>query len=438
MYQSWVDATRIRNGSKDDIWAVDYTAHPLLDPDFASKGSRLLYLTRLSFRRIVRDDEVYRQELARLFQPQNDAALSDQSLDTLVAHAAGYLKEADIYLASTIELLPSENRTAVLPLPLVTDCNDVRDLLGIAIHGEGERLRYEARRKLCLAQMLIQIDQSRSIQDGPEHKAQFEEILNRGLWSHTKQIHDLTVGYRLSPDGNNIEYSSRPGEGDMRWDFRSTFIEKASGRQTIGLDILYYNCRFKRSVTPISFEIVDGSHRVLEKIRWGDMRQETSGSVLSKMIRKGINNPDQIGDIIGAMFIVNDNDALTDLLILLDSCVGTPFGWRNVTDTLGQHPSGSSLNSFSSKDFKVFKGDVDVLAEEHGGGTPYRFPVEVQIFTLESYLRTVCGAHDASHLALKLRQFLFGLVPKIFPRRIYGSQWLELDKPVVGPGKGRY
>ncbi len=437
MYQSWVDATKIRNGSDKEIWAVDFTAHPLLDPEFGVKGSRLLYLTRLGFRRIIRDDEVYRSELARVFFPQIHDQDEIPRLETLVARTAEYLNEADIYLASTIELLPSGNRTAVLPLPLVMDCNDVRDLMGIAIHGEGERLRYEARRKLCLAQVLIQVDQSRIIQDGPAHKAHFEEILNQGLWRHTKQIHDLTVGYRINEDGHNIDYTSRPEDGDMRWDFRSTFIEKADGRRSIALDVLYYNCRFKRSVTPISFEIVDGSHRVLEKIRWGDMRQETSGSVLSKMIRKGINNPDEIGDIIGAMFIVNDNDALTDLLVLLDSCVGTPFGWRNVTDTHYEGAGGSSLNAFSSKDFKVFKGDVDVLIGEHGGGTPYRFPVEVQILTLEGYLRTVSGAHDASHLALKLRQFLYGLVPRIFPRKIYGSDWLVLDQPAVGPGKGR-
>jgi hypothetical protein len=143
------------------------------------------------------------------------------------------------------------------------------------------------------------------------------------------------------------------------------------------------------------------------------------------MIRRGINNPNEISDIIGAMFIVNDNDALTDLLVLMDSCIGTPFGWRNVTDTLQKRPGGAALNEFSSKDFKVFKGDIDVLYQEEGDTTPYRFPVEVQIYTLESYLRTVCGAHEASHLALKLRQFLFGLVPKIFPMEIYGEGWLE-------------
>ncbi|MCK9997423.1 MAG: hypothetical protein KAH56_14205, partial [Candidatus Krumholzibacteria bacterium] len=177
MYQSWVDAARIMKETEEDIWAVDYTAHPLLDPDFGTKGSRLLYLTRLNFRHIVRDDEVYRQELARIFHPHDDDQASDQKLGALVTRAGEYLREADIYLASTIELLPSDTRTSVLPLPLVTDCNDVRDLMGIAIHGEGERLRYEARRKLYLAQMLIQIDQSRIIQDGPDHRAQFEEIL---------------------------------------------------------------------------------------------------------------------------------------------------------------------------------------------------------------------------------------------------------------------
>jgi hypothetical protein len=53
--------------------------------------------------------------------------------------------------------------------------------------------------------------------------------------------------------------------------------------------------------------------------------------------------------------------------------------------------------------------------------------VEIQIYTLEAYLRTVCGAHEASHLALKLRQFLYGLVPKLFPRAIYGADWLKLE-----------
>lgn len=425
MLENWVDVSKINHQADSDLWAVDRTAHPPLDPFFARRPTRLQSLTRLTYRRILRDDEAYRQELARLFFPHGSDPERSATLDSLLHRAAEYLVEADIYLASTIELLPHECRDPVLPLPIVTGCKDVRDLMGLAFYGEGERLRYEARRKLYLAQLLLRIDQSRQVQDGPAHRADFENLLNEGIWKHTKQIHDIAIGYRISPDGDSIQYTSRPGEGDKRWDFRSTFVETKVGERAVALDILYYNCRFKRAVNPISFEIVDGTHRVVESLRWQDMRQETSGSILSKMIRKGINNPDEISDIIGAMFIVNDNDALNDLLGLLDSCLGASLGWRNVTDTLRDKPAGSSLNAYSSKSFKVFKGDVDILAADIGGGPAYRYPVEIQIYTLESYLRTVCGVHDASHLALKLRQFLFGLVPRILPREIYGTEWIK-------------
>ena len=370
MYRNWIDSNKITRRSEEDLWAVDFTAHPMLDPQFTRHPSRLQALTRVAYGRIVQDEEAYRSELARLFFPVD----TDCSMQELKRMAAEFLVEADVYIASTIDLLPHECRDPVLPQTVVTAARDVRDLMGLSFYGDNERVRYEARRKLYLAQMLLQIDHTRDIQDGPAHKSYFENMLNEGIWSFTKQIHDMSIGFRLDEDGDTIIYSSRPGPGDQRWQFRSTFIEKPLGRRTVALDILYYNCRFKRAVNPISFEVVDGQHQVVEQQRWGDMRQQTSGSILSKMIRKGINNPQEIGDIIGAMFIVNDNEALNDLLGLLDSSIGTPLGWRNVTDTLQDMPAGSSLNIYSSKQFKVFKGDVDILCDS-GGSPPYRYPV---------------------------------------------------------------
>ncbi|MCP4292658.1 MAG: hypothetical protein GY780_12590 [bacterium] len=404
-------------------WAVDHTAHPLLDPYFADKRSRLLHLTRLSYRRMRQDDEAYRQELSRLFHAI-DSGADDVRLPQLLQKAREYLQEADIFLEATIESLPEDSRGNVHLNAEVAGCQDVRELMRISFDSSAARRSFEARRKLFLAQTLLHIDQCRIIQDGPRHRSHFEEILNRGLWQFTQQIHDLTVGYRLGDDGSTIEYTSRPESDDMLWNFRSTFLEKKHDERLISLDVLYYNCRFKMAVAPMGFEVVDGTHRVVEKTRFDRMRQQSSGSVLSKMIRKGINNPDEIGDLIGAMFIVNDNEALNELLMLLDSCLGNTFGWRNVTDAFGGFGTGSTLNSFSGKGFKVFKGDVDILFEEYGGSRPYRFPVEIQIFTLESYLRTVCSDHEASHLALKKRQFMYGVVPKIFPHEVYGDGWL--------------
>ncbi|PID79279.1 hypothetical protein CSB20_10880 [bacterium DOLZORAL124_64_63] len=409
--------------------AMDHTAHPLLDPHFAAERSRLLHLIRLSYRRMRQDDEAYRQELTRFFFPIGSQS-NDMRLPQMLARASEYLREADIYLDATLDILPEERLGSVLPDQEVRDCHDVRDLMRISFDGPSTLKRFEARRKLFLAQTLLHIDQCRVIQDGPRHLSHFEEILNRGLWQHTRQIHDLTVGYRLGPDGHTIEYTSRPQPDHMLWDFRSTFLEKKHDGRNICLDVLYYNCRFKMAVAPLGYELIDGRHRVVEKTRFDRMRQQSAGSVLSKMIRKGINNPDEIGDLIGAMFIVPDTDSLNDLLSLLDACLGNSFGWRNVTDTLAKTRYGSALNTFSSKGFKVFKGDVDILFEEYGGGRPYRFPVEIQIFSLESYLRTVCGEHEANHLALKQRQFMFGVVPRMFPLEIYGEDWTSEDDKI--------
>jgi hypothetical protein len=421
----WVEEATFRNGDGRDIWKVDHSAHPLLDPEFPKRRSRLLHLTRQAYRRVLSSEDAYREELLRLFHPLRSPRGVGESLPALAARAAEYLAEADIYLDSLVDLLPAGSRAAVRSLESVRGNTDLRELLGLAFDGADERECYEARRKLCLAQLLLRIDQSRLVQDGLRHLRFFEGILAEGLWRHTRQVHELTVGFHLAEDRHRIEYTSRPREGDQRWEFRSTFLEKKQGDQRVSLDILYHSCRFKRSVNPVSFEIVDGSHRVLEQVRWGEMKTGSSGSLLSKMIRKGINNPDEIGDIIGAMFIVADDDALNDLLALLDACLGTPFGWRNVTDTLSAQPGGEGLNAWSSRDYKVFKGDVDILARAPLSGSLYRFPVEIQIYTLEAFLRTVCGAHDASHLALKLRQFLYGLVPRVFPREIYGEGWLD-------------
>jgi len=428
MRRQWVETSHLQNHYGEDIWAVDYTAFPLLDPTFPERPSRLLHLIQSSYDRIRSGDKAYCYETARLLRPVSNPITGDQSCTQDIQQFNEYLREADVYLCSAINLLPKDAQEYIRPAREVSECVDLRDLLHIFFKSDSPRVRFEAQRKLTLAQLLLDIEHSRHIQDGQRHKAYFEDLLTEFLWRHTRQVHEIEIGFRMSDDGESIIYTSRPGEDDQRWTFHSIFLEKSHGDRTISLDILYYNCRFKRTVAPVTFEIVDGRHRVLERLRWGAMRQQSSGSILSKMIRKGINNPDEIADLVGAMFIVHDQDALDDLLILLDDVIGTPFGWRNLTDTLANEQDRTTLSRHSGRGYKVFKGDVDILVPgAHSNQEPYRFQVEIQIYPLEGYLRTVCNQHDASHLALKLRQFLHGLVPKIFPRSIYGADWMKLE-----------
>ena len=426
MNEQWIRADRIVASWQDIDWEANFTAHPLLDPEFLDHPSRLRRFLQFTHQRITASEAAYQREAARLVRPLRDAAGEIPPCADDVAIVSEFLSEADVYLQSAIDLLPDTSAQAVQPLPEVTGTNDLRDLMGLACTGQSRRLGFEALRKIHLANLLLDIDHSRHVQDGPLHLAYFQDLLHRALWRFKSQAYPVNIGFHIDEDGETIRYSTRPQPQDQVWHFDSAFLESPDPVRPVNLDVLYHSCRFKRSVDRVSFEVVDGRHRVLEQVRWQEMKQHRSGSILSKMLRKGINNPDEIGDILGAMFIVHDEDALDDLITLLDRGIGNPFGWRNVTDTLGAAPAGPPLNRHSGKGFRVFKGDMDVLIPgRFPGQAPYRFTVEIQIHTLESFLRTVCGSHHANHLALKLRQFLLGLVPVLFPASIYGKQWLH-------------
>jgi len=426
MNEQWIRVDRIVSDWSDLDWTADFTAHPLLDPEFLARPSRLRRFLQLTHERILGDETAYHREAARLVRPLGATGAQIPPCRDDVLIVAEFLAEADVYLQSTIHLLPEPAGRAVEPLAEVTACNDLRDLLSLAFAGRDPRLGYEALRKIHLAHLLLDLAHSRHIQDGPLHLTYFQELLQRCLWRYKTQAYPVNIGFHIAPDGETIRYTNRPQPGDQIWHFDSAFLETRLGGRAISLDVLYHSCRFKRSVDRVSYEVVDGQHRVLEKVRWQEMRQHRSGSILSKMLRKGINNPDEIGDILGAVFIVHDEEALDDLITLLDIGIGNPFCWRNITDTLGPEPSGQRLNTYSGKGFRVFKGDVDVLFPgRYPGQSPYRFTVEIQVHTLESFLRTICGSHHANHLALKLRQFLLGLVPVLFPAGIFGRDWIR-------------
>jgi len=423
MYQRWVDASSLetRNASGDP-WDVDYSAHPLLDPQFVQRSSRVGRFFQQMYIRIRKDDDAYRAEIERMLNPPLRDGVGGRGPTDLIR----YLTDAETYVRDLVSLLLASSQEHVRPDAKISACNDMRTLMSFLFTPENPRIRYEAQRKLYLAKLLLDIDYSRHVQYGPKHKAYFERLVREGLWEYSLDTNALEVGFHIDEDGESIRYNLNSKPGQERFEFKSIFLEKAVGGRKIALDVLYYNCRFKRTVVPISYEIVDGSHRVIERKRWDATGKSSGGSILSKMIRKGINNPNDIGDILGAMFIVHDDDAIDDLLTLLDSIFGNPISWRDVTDTLDDSRDKRRLDRHSGRGYRVYKGNLGILhPSDLPGGLPYRFHVEVQIYALEGFLRTVHGAHDASHLALKLRQFLHGLAPIVFPRSIYGEDWLR-------------
>lgn len=400
------------------LFKPDYSAHPILDPDYLQKeeqGARALYKT---FFEIKRSPEAYNAHLNRLLRPWNEP----RPLSENQALVHSYLREVDLYLRELMRLIPAGPAGALMPLPAITNTNDFMGLMQMAFLGSERRERFEAQRKLYLAKLFFDVDHSIDVQTGPEHVRMLEECLERELWRHAGRAREITVSFEPAPDGLRMHYAiGAPAPGQESWQARLRRVKRPVGGRDSIVHVFYYACRFKRQYRlRVAGESNDSS--AVEEMIWAELQRGRSGSIVSKMIRKGEADPQKIGDLIGAMFIVKDASEVSRLMGMLYDIFGGPLRWREDVDTIASADQRSRLNEYSGLGFQVKKSVVGVLYQPPASDQPpYLFNVEFQIYTLEGFLRTVHSAHFANHQMLKQRQFLEGLLPFLFPMTVYGE-----------------
>ncbi len=400
----------------------EYAAHPLLDPSLSETDPtsfRVLYKKYLG---ILQGAERYNDLLNRMLYPVGE----ERSLETNLESGRYYLNEASQYMTRLIDLIPREARAAVDTVREVRECSDILELLSMIFGNADKRIRFEAQRKLYLSKLFFDVDHCREVQDGVAHKSSFETLLENHLFSGTVSRRELEVCFAIGPDGITMEYSIGPRDrvGEECWTFDMREIQLLHQGWPIRLHVYFYSCRFKKEIIPYQYHRGEKRYALRPTEIWSGLGRRRSGSIVSKMIRTGQNDPRQIKDLIGAMFIVENLVEVEHLKEVLIDLFGGPFRVKNVVDTLtSQHQEGR-LNPYTGAGYRVFKCELDVLYRDQSrpDSDPYFFPVEVQVYTLESYLRTIHTDHYASHQALKTRQFLFGVVPYLFPVKVYGEE----------------
>ena len=229
----------------------------------------------------------------------------------------------------------------------------------------------------------------------------------------------MDLFFRLGSDGVKIHITKRRKSPDHeKWGFHLSRVKRA-GRRPI--HVYHYACRFKREVAQFRYERGEAQYEVQERTIWETLHERRSGSILSKMIRKGEVHARKIQDIIGAMFIVKNEREVESLQEALFDIFGGPLRWKDRVNTIKYPEQRTKLNVHSGRGYEVLKSDVDVLYAPPGNGKKsYIFSVEIQIYPIEAYLRTLYDAEAASHDAYKRRQFLHDLLPLLFPAEIYG------------------
>lgn len=390
-----------------------YRAHPLLDPHLPAHNPATARLWVDAWRRLRDDDAAYLEILKAYTQ-------TPRGTQPAAATFSQYFHDADAYLLDLLRLVPESLARHLVPLPETRGLSSLRDLLRATFEGTDARCRYEAQRKLYLAKMLFDIDHCRSIRDGLRHRARFEDMLRHSLFEGVEPTGEVEICGLVTNgrDGaQRFEIGVQPSGQARCWKFRVRHLP-ARGRDP-AVDVYHYRARYKREADPaIDARNEDGLLSISENPRWPGLGRR-SGSILSKMIRRGIADPRQVQDVLGAMFIVGDRRQAYALERRLIFALGGPLRWRDRVDTLSNPRDRALLDTQSSSGFQVLKEIVDVLMEDPSSTTPYLFSVEIQIYPLEAYLRTLYDAHFASHTAYKKRQFLNELLPLLFPPGIY-------------------
>ncbi len=405
-------ADRARHDDESPV----YRAHPLLDPLLPSRRPADARAWLATYHRLADDPASYYKILTSFLRPLEGTQTAFQSLDA-------YLHDADTYLDDLLRLVRREDADRLRPQTICRETNELLALLRVTFEGPDARTRYEAQRKLQLSKMLFDVDHCRTVRDGPRHRTRFESLLERELWTKAEGGGEVIVCCCTRPDATGIDRLEIgvPVSSDaqcLRFDVRRL---PATDREPT-IDVYHYHSRFKREATrvvpmPTSDENV---FQLGEAPRYPGLGRR-SGSILSKMIRRAIGDPHLIQDVLGALFIVGDVRQARALERRLLDPLGGPFRWRDRVDTLSGERDRDQLNERSASDFQVLKKIVDILTEDRNAPSPYLFSVEVQIYPLDSYLRTLYDADYVGHDAYKRRQFLNDLLPVLFPVEVFGA-----------------
>ncbi len=408
-------------------WSGIPAVHRLLDPRLPRTDRSAVRFWRTLERRLARGELEEHDLFTRL---PSDGPSAERE----VAAFASCLADADAYLDDLLEFVPRDLAVELAVGPRVRAMRDARKLLGACFRRGSARLRFEAQRKLYLAKLLFAIDHSRSVRDGRRHLDLLAEHVEGALFDGAASGGGVDVCCRLVPGGPAAGSLQRidVSVADARcWHFQVRVLPARAGEEPI--EIFHHHVRFKRdSMTCAPHQMPSRGSDAEVPGRFAGRRR--SGSILSKMLARGIAEPSAVQDMLGALFIVGSQAQAYALERRLVDLCGGPLWIRDRTDTLAGERDRSLLSDRSARGFEVLKYTADLLVSDAAERGSYHVAVEFQIYPVESYLATLHDDHGASHRAYKRRQIAGDVLPLLFPAAIYGRAAV-VDSPVTPTGR---
>jgi hypothetical protein len=186
-------------------------------------------------------------------------------------------------------------------------------------------------------------------------------------------------------------------------------------------------------------------------------------SFLEKMLRKNLEFPNQVHDVLGVKIIVNEAEDIPKIIDELETFLGgsstrkkeknhlNKFGkrklnkysseeyfvWKAVYDVALPHPSINKVKDMIELTDKNNKELLQYLNDriEYFINNPRDFVLEVQIQDLKSYLLSMGNGSLPHHDNLKMTQIKENTFFKLFPVEIYKKELWQLKEEILNGKK---
>jgi len=341
---------------------------------------------------------------------------------------------------------PSAITSALMESKEIEGCHDFLEMLELFRKTQSKRIKYEILRKIGLIVMQTRINKTFFIDDIDHAIEEVRYVFSHGLGLERQKNR---FSYLWIDENNHAVYSQ-----DKRSAFASyQGVVQRRSRLALPIHSLQiieytpYKTKFNSEI--LHFEMRNKMRRDSEV---------TSASFIEKIVRKNLEFPNQVHDVIGIKLVVPTEDQIPQLVKDISSFLGgnsTRKKEKNALNRFGKR----ELGKYSSKDYFVWKAVYDIslpspnirhvksllkftkgnkeaqkaLREKikHFSNRPQDFVVEVQLQDFNSYLLSIANGSPTDHNVLKMNQIRQNSFYKLFPKEIYEQELIALRNKIL-------
>ncbi|MFP4403729.1 MAG: hypothetical protein ACLFPJ_05235 [Candidatus Woesearchaeota archaeon] len=329
---------------------------------------------------------------------------------------------------------------------LVTECHDFYSLFLLYKKTKSKKIKFEIMRKIGLIELILRIRRSFNVDNYDFGLDKVKKLFKSGLGMARMKEKKY---YLWLDEEDRVVYTQNKKKATKNYEIdlikRQNLGKSINQMQTV---ILFPSKTMFGNIV-LNYETRNKFRRN------GDL---SYSSFIEKVIRKNIEFPLHVRDILGVKLIVETEDNAMQFVEDLERFLGgisTRKKEKNALSKFGK----KKLSEFSSNDYFVWKAVYDVTLPnpyisdfekimsfvknnkegfnflkskiDYFKNHPTDFIVEVQLQDLSSYFQSLVKGSSTMHDGLKMRQIRVNSLHKLFPQEIFNEELKKLKKDII-------